>query len=104
MPGLESLTFTEPVEMDEEFDSHINFKIKLKSIISTDSAHLVLPNAEGIYKLSRHPINRDLTCRLDIQVIQVGELFYFNHKRLFLGDSIQFGTKNFLYNGIVLGQ
>ena len=99
-PGLENLQFAEPVDLGKEISSDINFKMFLKSIVEEVQDPIL--NPDGMLHQRLDPLHRDVLCRFEIQMIKVGEAYYFNHRQLFLGDTIQFRTSKYLYKGIVV--
>ncbi|OGG01218.1 MAG: hypothetical protein A3F83_16400 [Candidatus Glassbacteria bacterium RIFCSPLOWO2_12_FULL_58_11] len=75
---------------------------RIKSIESNDSARAVVPNAEGLYRLGRHPLNRDVRCRMELYVSKSGDFYYYNNTPLYLGMSIPFSCKGTGINGILV--
>lgn len=74
----------------------------IERIISNEPAQYLGITEVGTIKVSRHPLNRDIRCRLRIMAYRKGEKLFYKGKQLYLGGRITFNSTRWMANGVLI--
>jgi hypothetical protein len=87
---------------ETDYQENAPATLKIETILSNIPARIVLNAADGQVKVSEHPLNRDIRCRVRIQVLQEGDILYYRNNQLLIGGQLSFSARRWAATGILV--
>ena len=96
--GMKSTNYFEPAAINASVVTEQYPEMELISIISNEPAKLMFPSTDGRKAyIADHPTKRTVRGLIQTQLVEYEGVLLLNHKRLFLGDTIQFPTTHHIF-------